>query len=258
MKQIYLCEDSVDGMLSALYDAWKECRNGEAEIEPEGQVQCQLFSSYRHVETDRRKAGKVTDMLRKNLGGSACQDIFYALLSDYADRGTAVFRVMQSARYISNSKNVMQNLGNPDVARVFFLSRKVANEVHHYIEFVRFRELENGVLFSQISPKFPILECLAGHFSDRFPRENWMICDKIRSVFLIHRSGEECRIVRGQELNQEMAERVSVSQVTFENLWKVFFSSVTIAERENPECQRNHLPYRFRDEMPEFGGIYCN
>ncbi|WP_303394159.1 DUF4130 domain-containing protein, partial [[Ruminococcus] torques] len=38
----------------------------------------------------------------------------------------------------------------------------------------------------------------------------------------------------------------------YEFLWKRFFHSVSIKERENPKCQQAHLPFRYRGEMTEF------
>ena len=38
----------------------------------------------------------------------------------------------------------------------------------------------------------------------------------------------------------------------YAKLWQVFFTSISIKQRENPDCQRNHLPFRFRPEMTEF------
>ena len=82
---------------------------------------------------------------------------------------------MQAAeRQVKPSKRIMDFLGNPSVAKVFEMKRRVSNEAHYFIEFVRFRELENGVLFSEIEPKNRVLTCLAEHFADRFPMENWV------------------------------------------------------------------------------------
>ena len=50
---------------------------------------------------------------------------------------------------VKPSKRIMDFLGNPSVAKVFEMKRRVSNEAHYFIEFVRFRELENGVLFSE-------------------------------------------------------------------------------------------------------------
>ena len=38
----------------------------------------------------------------------------------------------------------------------------------------------------------------------------------------------------------------------YEALWKAFFHSISIRERENYVCQRSHLPLRYRPYMTEF------
>ena len=139
-----------------------------------------------------------------------------------------------------------------NVAKVFELSRRVSNEAHMYKEFIRFRELSNGVLFSEISPRNRVLTCVGEHFSERFPLENWMIYDKTHREFLVHRAKRQWAIVAGAELAREAAENISQDEVEYEKLWKGFFQSVSIKERENPKCQRSNLPLRWRREMTEF------
>ncbi|MEW4413986.1 DUF4130 domain-containing protein [Clostridium sp. AN503] len=48
-----------------------------------------------------------------------------------------------------------------------------------------------------------------------------------------------------ERLEQETDEAV------FEELWKTFHRTIAIKERENPRCQRNMLPLRFRKYMTE-------
>lgn len=55
-----------------------------------------------------------------------------------------------------------------------------------------------------------------------------------------------------EKLNIEQTKRVSSSERMFEKLWKSFFESISIAERESYERQRRHLPLRFRENMSEF------
>lgn len=159
---------------------------------------------------------------------------------------------MQEARKIQDSRRIMDHLGNPDVAKVFQLSRSVSNEAHLYQEFIRFRELEGGLLFSEISPKAQVLTCIAEHFADRFPLENWMIYDKTHQVFLVHREREKWRLVWGQELDKQAAARISKEEKEYEILWKGFFDSIAIQERKNDRLQKTHLPLRYRAEMTEF------
>ena len=146
----------------------------------------------------------------------------------------------------------MEHLSNPYVAKVFELSRSVANEAHLFTEFIRFRELENGVLLSEITPKGQVLTCIADHFTNRFPLENWMVYDKTHKVFLVHQAGKNWVLVQGEELNPETAGRISEAEGEFERLWKGFCSSISIKERENLAWLRSHLPMHFRQDMTEF------
>lgn len=252
MKQVYICNDTVTGICSALYDAWKEERHGEAGIELKGKIQQQLFCEYKVVVESEKKSQSLQKMIKRYLGYNAYWDVYHAILSDDDQKGEAVFRMMQEARTLDDSTKVMEHLGNPDVARVFELSRRVSNEAHVYKEFIRFRELENRVLFSEISPKNQVLTCIADHFSDRFPLENWIIYDKTHEVFLLHRERGRWKLVWGEELDKEVTYRISKEQKKYECLWKGFFESVSIKERENPKLQQTHLPKRYRREMTEF------
>lgn len=251
MRQIYICTDTITGLYSALHDAWKTCRDGDAGIEIRGKMQQQLFCEYQTVEECEQKAARLERMIKRYLGYNAYWNIYHALLAEDGDKGTAVFRTMQESRRIGDSRKIMDHLGNPDVAKVFALSRSVSNEAHLYEEFIRFRELKNGILFSEIAPKSQILTCVADHFSDRFPLENWMIYDKTHQVFLIHKAKEHWGIVWGESLDRKAASVVSEKEMEYELLWKGFFESIAIKERKNLKCQQNHLPLRYREGMPE-------
>lgn len=252
MKQVYICHDTVTGICSALYDAWKEARDQEAGIELKGRIQQRLFCEYKVVTESEHKSDTLQRMIKRNLGYNTYWDVYHAILSDDDGKAEAVFRMMQEARKIEDSTRIMDHLGNPDVAKVFELSRQVANEAHVYKEFIRFRELENGVLFSEIAPKSQVLTCIAGHFADRFPLENWMIYDKTHEMFLVHPGQGTWRLVRGETLNTDAVSRVSEGQKKYEELWKGFFKSISVKERENPKLQQTHLPKRYRREMTEF------
>lgn len=252
MKQIYICTDTITGLCSALHDAWLENRDKDAGISVKGKTQQQLFCQYKTVNETEDKTGRLQRMVKKYLGYNAYRDIFYALLSDNPEKGTEVFRTIQEARNIPDSRKIMDHLGNSDVAKVFAMSRSVANEAHLHEEFIRFRELENGLLFSEVTPKAQILVCIAEHFADRLPLENWMIYDKTHKMFLVHRKHEEWSIVTGTDLNRSAVEYISESEETYAELWKEFFKSISIRERENAICQRTHLPVRYRRDMTEF------
>ena len=146
----------------------------------------------------------------------------------------------------------MEHLGCPAVADVFSMSRSVSNEAHRYEEFIRFRELENGILFFGDYSKAQILTCVADHLRIGF---HWKIgsymIKRIKYV-LYTELGKRWRLVWGELFNERAAENISEEERKYEFLWKRFFHSVSIKERENPKCQQAHLPFRYRGEMTEF------
>lgn len=252
MKTVYLCSQTMNGIYSALYDAWKRSRDEEAGIAFKDMVEHQLFCEYVEVKEEERKGVAVDRLIRNHLGERAYWDIYHALLSEDAGRADAVFRVLRDARTIKDSRKIMEHLTNPAVEKVFELKRRVANEAHLFVEFIRFRELEGGVLFSEIAPKNRVLTCFGDHFSDRFPLENWLIYDRTHKEVLLHRANMHWILMSGEELDDELTERVTDKEREFAHLWKGFFRAIAIAERTNPLCQRTHLPLHFRKDMLEF------
>lgn len=253
MKRVYICEDSLTGIFSAIYDAWKT-KLGEEQlgIALKGAVDQELFCDYVEVEENEKKAIAVENLIKKHLGELAYYYIYHAILSHDSKKADAVLGMMLESRKIKDSTKIMDHLSHPKVRKVFEISRKVSNEARYYIEIVRFRELENGILFSEIEPNARILTCLGDHFANRFPLENWMIYDKTHQMFLVHESEKRWILAVNTQINMEAIQRVSVKEMMYVKLWKGFFESISIKERENYERQRQHLPLHYRTYVTEF------
>ena len=253
MKQVYICSDTVNGIFSAIYDAWKtKLREEQLGIVLAGSVEQEFFCEYKEVKETEEKALAVEKLIKKHLGYDAYWDIYHAVLSDDKEKGDAILGAMLAAREIENSKKIMEHLSHPKVRKVFELCRKVSNEAHFYKEIIRFSELDSGMLFAIIEPKSQVLPCLGDHFSNRFPLEDWMIYDKTHQVFLVHPKQKPWILVVDEELNERAAERIGSKEYLYVNLWKNFFRSISIRERESYERQRNNLPLHYRKHMTEF------
>lgn len=254
MKTIYVCGDSIEGIFSAVYDAWRTKKTEEeCGIALRGFLEQELFCEYVEVTERKEKMLAVEKLICKYLGLQAYHDIYYALLADDAGKGDAVLGTMLEAKKIRDSRRIMEHLGHPKVAKVFELSRKVENEAHLLTEFIRFRELENGVLYAPVTPKAQVLTCIAPHFADRFPLENWMIHDKTHKMYAVHEARKQWVLAEGEETGgDERFGQVSEKEQEYARLWKSFCDTIAIQERENPVCQRGHLPLRFRPNMTEF------
>lgn len=254
---IFCCEDTVDGIFTAVYDAWDSGLGlANVTVQAGENHDRNLFASYVITETDHGKAQKVARTLRARLGMEDYQVIYQAALSCGADKGAVIFAAAVLGLAVLRKKNITRNLGNTQIMRLFELSRRVEQEGHRYRMFVRFRELEHGegeasVMFSQIEPESQVLPLLGGHFADRFPMMNFMIYDRTHSQCLVHPSGKQWVIAQDARMEEGRITRYSREEEAYAKLWRGFVSSVAIKERENPRCQMNFMPKKYWKYMTE-------
>ena len=63
---IFLCKDSLEGILCGVYDAWmSRLGHANAALELEGRGNLKMFAQYREAEESREKADKVIAAIYK-------------------------------------------------------------------------------------------------------------------------------------------------------------------------------------------------
>lgn len=248
---ILQCEDSLEGILTAIYDAFveknkmKEYKEGDIVIQIGENYTMSLFARQIQVETDLDKAQKTLMSIQRKISHLAYKRVLSALCHFDADRGTVVLRFL--IKGFPMGARVIEDLADPYVMRVLELSRKVDNESHLFCGFVRFTDL-GKFLYAEIEPKCHVLPQIMDHFSDRYPNEYYVIYDKKREIALIHLAFGESFFVSGNEWNIDLEEQ----RDDFEWLWTQYFKTIAIEERFNPRCQNNLLPKWYRKHMTEF------
>lgn len=267
MGTILLCEDSLEGIFTGIYKAYErkenhtECKLQAGEIE-----NYQLFAEYVRVQREEELAKKVSRTICRDLGMEAYLCICQAIATEDKNKADAVYHTVVEGincfKQSTISKNsscstfqfygIMGNLTNPYVQKVFELSRSAGNEIMRMKEILRFRELENGILFAKIGPKCNVLSFIAPHFADRLPLENFVIYDHLRHLFVVHPAKQDWFIVTGEHSDKEITERFSEKEKEYEALFTHFCHTIAIRERKNLNLQRQMLPLRFRDYMVEF------
>lgn len=255
-KHIFVCEDTLEGIFSGVYTAWEsKVGHGNVELRAWENDNLEMFCEYHRVETDLDKAEKVRRTLRNRLGEGITECICYAALSCDREKGNAIYRTLVDclSRYgASYGKTQLENRKNPWVRKVLEDHRNVWNEYHHYLGFLRFRQIQGNVLFAAITPKNDVLFLFQDHFGDRFSGEYWIIYDDRRKKALVHTPHQPCGIYAGNEkLLERLAEEKDTEQ-DYEELFRGFCDHISIRERENKNLQRQNLPLRFRDHMVEF------
>lgn len=254
MEEYYLiCEDSLEGIFTGIYDAYLKKRPHEQiHICVGGDENYRLFAVYENCESDEKKAASVARTVIREFGEEAYLSICRALASQEPDKGEAVYKTIVTGFRMKNRRQLMGNLHNPFVHRVFELARFTANEAHFHVEFLRFKELENKILYAVIGPKNNVLTFIVPHFADRLPLENFVIYDEVRNIYAMHPARGEWYLVYGEEEIRQAEYDFSEGEKKYSELFYHFFHTIAIKERRNYGLQRNMLPLRYREYMTEF------
>lgn len=251
--KVLVCNDDLTGIYSGIYEAWagKYNRN-ELELRICDNYSYELFKEYITIEPNVENANKVINTVKRQFGTRFLRIITVALWSYEEDKADAVYNTIRYGIENKISGDYLSNYTMDCIMRVNNLYKNIYNEIHHYYGFVRFAELEERLLFSQIKPKNYCLEALAEHFSDRLPSENWIIYDSGRKMAVVHKSHCQWFVVGNITIDAEDVEkRLSLNEKEHRKLWKLFFNTISITERENPNVQRNNMPIRFREFLTE-------
>ncbi len=248
---VYRCEDSLESIFTAIYLSYEEDRNAEdtylaLDEEP------MLFAEDVHVQADSARAVKVIRTLERRFGEEDYLKICTALASTDAEKAQAVYRtVVKGLDERCARGHLFDDLTDQYVMQTFSLARKAGRESGYLREFLRFQELENGILYAEIGPKANVLTFLMPHFADRLPIEDFVIHDSTRNIFGIHPKRRQWYLLTGDE-GEKPKLRFSEEEMEYQELFRHFCRTISIKARENLKLQRNMLPLRFREYMIEF------
>lgn len=266
---VYRCEDSLESVFTAIYQVYENHHQRE-EVFLSLDDDPRLFSTVIKVETDAERYQKVIRTLRRRFGEADYERLCLALASLDVEKAQAVFgTVVAGLNCGCGVGHLFDNLTDTWVYKAFKLARNVGRESDRYREFIRFEELESGMLYSPIKPENNVLLFLMPHFADRLSGENFVIHDVGRELFGVHPEGEEWFLVQGgpatqeESISQEQSgacestatcggRTKSLCEEKYQMLFKVFCQSIEIKERRSPKLQMGMLPLRYREYMTEF------
>ena len=254
---VVVCEDSLEGVFSAIYKLYEKkfCHEKTRLMTQECETY-ELFTEYISFEPDEVLAEKVIRTVIREFGEKSYTSMCYALSGTDEGKANAVYQMIVFGLKLKNKRNLINAVTNDSVNQVFCLAREAGNEVLRLKEFLRFRELENGVLFAKIAPKHNLLTFLVPHFADRFLNENFVIYDEHRNLAAIHPAYQEYVLLHGTEYDAELVHHFSKAEAVYAELFQLFCKTISIRERENKRLQMQMLPLRYRKYMTEFNAEY--
>lgn len=182
--------------------------------------------------------------LKNSLELDFFKKLFLYYLCDGAKIEVHVARAIHLSR---NNSKIYKDITQEDIIKLYQAEKAFFRERHRFLGLLRFIELPDKTLVATFKPKYNILPKLYFHFVRRFPNENFIIFDLLRNLAFFYKN-KKGRLVFVEGLEIEINYEVD----PLVRLWREYFDSIAVYERINLERQKQRLPLRFREFLPEF------
>jgi probable DNA metabolism protein len=239
MNIVYTYDGSFDGLLSCIYDYYYSNKKAE-DIKDKNDYFPDLLQEEFFIETSEEKSSKVFQAINEKIGSAALKDIFTVFLSEEPGIEKLILEYVKLGFKVG--KDIHKHLHNDIVLEVAKCCRRVGLEGHRFCGFVRFKCVASELYYSSIEPDHNILTIIAPHFADRFSNQRWIIHDIKRGLAVMY-NGESW--VLSPMDNTAAQQLLSAPDGIYEKLWKTYYSTVAIKERENPRLRRRMMPQRY-------------
>ena len=161
------------------------------------------------------------------------------------DKEIRIYRLV--AKLLREGPGFLRDFSDEALHPVAAAVRHLNGEAHLLKGFVRFSEL-GGVLGSEIEPKNRVLPILRGHFCSRYQNEKFFIYDRTHHEALFYAAGKA--VIR--PLADFQMAPPDETEANYRLLWKRFYDTIAIKERENPRLRMSNMPKRYWNTMTEF------
>lgn len=243
--KIYVYDGSFDGLLTAVFYAYKEKES--IKILKESDYELHLLDEMVSITTEMDKSDRVYKSLSAKLSFDTLSNVYHVYLSDLTDAETLIFDYIKLCFKYSDTINLAKN--NDIIRTIDKYQRKVYGEAHLFKGLIRFKEITPLVFYAQIEPNHNILPLIMDHFKCRFSDQHFIIHDLKREYAIVYDLKEaylhDLSIAEGEKFLSFTKEDA------FESLFKSFYESITIKERQNEKQRRSYMPKRYWKHLVE-------
>lgn len=238
MNSVYLYKGDFNNLISLVVELIKR-RIVPNEIKEIDKYENKLLDEVIFLEI--KEPYQNIKLLDKYLSNRIMRSVYYTFLSDNNNKEIIIYHFIKYALVYKESVYGYRRIDC--VNDMIKLMKKVSGEAHKLKGFLRFKELKNHVLYGVINPTNNVIEILAYHFQKRLKNEYWMIKDENRKIYAIY---DKTKVTF---MNEEEIVALNLvfddDEKEMEELWKTFFKTVAIKDRENKKCQQNFMPKKY-------------
>lgn len=248
-EKVTCCYDgSFEGFLSTIFEIY-ERKLAVEDIATTSKMVSGMFSTKLTMETSRNHAERVLQGIYKHAGRKIAKDIYRCFLSE---KPGVEYRLLKEIKHIfRGNAGHFYDYGNENVMELHKILKMMRREVHRMHAFVRFQELRDGSFAAVIEPDFNVIPLIGEHFQNRYPAMEWTIFDTKRQYGIHYKDYKLTYITFEQKLTEIAGDAISEDEKQYQEMWKKYFASVNISERNNQKLHLRHVPKRYWKNLIE-------
>lgn len=243
---VYIYDSTFEGLLTCIYEAYYSNIKPES-IYSELIYEYNLIDNVIKIETNEKKYLKVYEAIENKISKESLKKIYYTYLSESTESANLIFSYVRMGFKIG--KDIELHKNNDIVLSIDKIAKNVSLERHRFTGFVRFKQVDN-ILYSTIEPDNNIVSLLGEHFKNRLSNEYFIINDIKRDIALIY--NKSCYYITKLDDNVIAYLNSNSDCGDYKYLWKNYFNSTNIKERENSKLQKRNMPYRYWKNLTEY------
>jgi len=248
MACIFVYDGSFEGLLTVLH-MLQEAREEPEDIKAEGKaLQESLLAETVYVHTDIEQAESLSADICERISHRALRNVFNAFLSEMDGAEYHIYHYLRLGWELG--ADVEARLGDEHVHAVHRMSRCTGREAHRMRGFLRFRQLDSGAYYAPLLSQCNVLYQVARYFVGRLGDQDWIIHDLAR---------EQAAFCVGGELAfcdlPGFDPRFSGEEELCQELWRMYFKTIAVAERRNSRQQKSCMPMKYWHILVEEPGV---
>ena len=244
INQTYLYDGTFYGFLSLVFHCYVT-KTLPQKIFPKNEYSYNFLDQTTIIETDFEKSQRVFQGIEKKIGYSTLSHTYYAFLS--CEKKKELYLLYYLCDGFELGPKINHRLSVSYVFKVMNMKKRSFGECHRLKGLLRFQELKNHLYYASVHPNNNILEPLGHHFIHRFPQQNFIIHDKIRNLGFLY-NATNYQILDKLDLK---IPTISEEEQKYQELWKLFFNTISIPERKNSKCQMQYMPKKYWKDLIE-------
>ena len=238
MNKVYLYDGNFYSLLSLILTLLK-FKKEPLDIKSEDDYEPNLLDEPIFLKIDKKESVN-------NIEPDLIFRIYYVYLSNNNNKEMIIYNFVKE--YFIHGKDVIYRRNIESVNQVIKISNYVSREGHKLKGFLRFKKMKD-FYFAKIEPTNNVLPILVNHFKKRLSNESWIIHDSKRDIYALYDTKKVVYLNKDDVINLNL--KFSNDEEMYEDLWKTFFNTIGIKERENKKCQMNFMPKKYWNNIIE-------